>query len=130
MRSWSALVGLVVAGCATLGDEPVIVRQPRQKVAPAGLLPSIQSIPQEREGVSVDDTGAIMFICSNSPKHEDKEVFIHACPDCSERNYFYWDLTGDGFRCFACAKAFDGDKIRCPECGRPPRTVRTRHVAK
>jgi len=128
MRFAAAFVlPLVLAACASSGESPEIVKKPH--VARAGILPG-SSIPAERDGMSASDTGAIMFVCANSDKHEDKEVFVSLCPSCSQMNYFYWDGAESAFRCFACTKLVDNSVIRCPDCGQPPRKVRTKPVAK
>jgi Zn finger protein HypA/HybF involved in hydrogenase expression len=129
MRKLTAtLLAACAAGCAS-GGEPTIVRKPHLRTARAGILPGQQGIPQERDGIHVEDTGAIMFICAESDRHEDKEVFLSKCPGCGELNYFHWDRDRSGFTCFACTKPVEDALIRCPECGRTPRTVRTRPKA-
>jgi Zn finger protein HypA/HybF involved in hydrogenase expression len=122
---------LLTTGCASAGDEPTVVPKAKQRLAKASILPGLgQDIPRERDGVSADDTGPIMWICSNSGKHEDKEVLIARCPECSQANYFYFDYNETAFRCYACLKLMDSGKIRCPECGAAPRRIRTKNVAK
>ena len=128
-RLISSLAILTLAACATTGEEPTIVKKPHLKVAKAGLFPS-RDIPAERDGIPADATGAIMFVCSGSDKHEDKEVLITKCPSCSENNYFYWDSNNSQFVCFACTKAVDNALVKCTECGRPPHKVRTRATGK
>lgn len=123
-----ALLVLGLVGCASSG-EPTIVKKPHTRVAKAGILPS-RDIPNERNGVPIDATGAIMFVCSGSEKHEDKEVLISKCPSCSENNYFYWDSAGAQFICFACTKAVDNAAVKCDECGKQPLKVRTRATPK
>ena len=125
-------IGLLLgalAACASHGEQPEIVPKPHTKVARAGILPS-REIPAERDGIPADQTGAIMFVCSGSERHEDKEVFISKCPSCGELNYFYWNTHNSEFVCYACTKAVDSTVVKCPECGRPPRIVRTRPQAK
>ena len=124
-----ALLLCTLAACASRGEQPEIVVKPHTKIAKAGILPS-KEIPSERDGIPADQTGAIMFVCAGSDKHEDKEVFISKCPSCSEVNYFYWNSHNSEFVCFACTKAIDSSVVKCPECGRPPRIVRTRPQAK
>src|SRR3954462_15551023 len=119
-----ALAILALAACTTT-DEPTIVKKPHTRVAKAGILPS-KDIPAERHGIPIDSTGAIMFVCSGSDKHEDKEVLISKCPSCSEQNYFYWDAANSQFTCFACTKAFDNSLVKCSDCGKQPAKVRTR----
>jgi hypothetical protein len=128
-RLAGALLLSTLAACASRGEQPDIVVKPHTKIAKAGLLPS-KEIPSERDGIPADQTGAIMFVCAGSEKHEDKEVFISKCPSCSEVNYFYWNTHTSEFVCFACTKAIDSSVVKCPECGRPPRIVRTRPQAK
>lgn len=128
-RFLSALAVLGLASCATTGEEATIVKKPHLRVAKAGILPS-REIPAERDGIPADATGAIMFVCSGSDQHEDKEVLISRCPSCSENNYFYWDSVNAQFICFACTKPLDNALVKCPECGRPPHKVRTRATAK
>ena len=114
-----------MAACASTGEEASIAPRPHPRLAKAGLLPG-SSIPAEREGIQAEDTGAIMFVCADSPRHGDKEVFISKCPACSEQNYFYWDPAGVRFVCYACTRAVETSVVKCPDCGRPPRVVRTR----
>jgi len=128
-RLAGALLLCTLAACASRGEQPDIVVKPHTKIAKAGILPS-KEIPSERDGIPADQTGAIMFVCAGSDKHEDKEVFISKCPSCSELNYFYWNSHNSEFVCYACTKAIDSSLVKCPECGRPPRIVRTRPQAK
>ena len=128
-RFTAALLVLGLVGCASSGD-PTIVKKSHTRVAKASILPGSKDIPSERNGIPVDATGAIMFVCAGSEKHEDKEVFISKCPSCSEVNYFYWNSHNSEFVCYACTKAIDSSVVKCPECGRPPRIVRTRPQAK
>ena len=127
-RLIAALLVLGLASCASTG-EPTIVKKPHTRVAKASLLPS-RDIPNERNGIPVDATGAIMFVCANSDKHEDKEVLISKCPACSENNYFYWDSDASQFNCFACTKPVDNAHVKCPDCGKQPMKVRTRATSK
>ena len=127
MRLIAVLLLVTLSACATGGEEPGIVRKPH--LARAGILPG-QSVPAERGGMSASDTGAIQWVCANSDKHEDKEVFISMCPSCSQMNYFYWDGAESAFRCFACTKLVDNSTLKCPDCGHPPRRYRTKPVAK
>ncbi len=119
-----------LAACASArGEEAVIRPVPKAQVVRAGILPS-REIPAERDGIRVEDTGAIMFVCANSDRHEDREVLICKCPSCSEQNYFYWDAAIEGFRCYACMKPFPNDNVKCEICGKPPRKVRTKNKPK
>jgi hypothetical protein len=123
MKYAAALLVLGLGACASTGEEPTIVRKPH--LSKAGILPG-QSIPQERDGLSKDDTGAIQWVCANTDKHEDKEVFISVCPSCSQMNYFYRDQAEEAYRCYACLKLYDNALIKCSECGRPPHRIRTK----
>lgn len=76
---------------------------------------------------SVDDTGWILFICANSDKHEDKEVLLKNCPACRKASTFFWDGDRKAFRCFQCGAHYDNAQIKCPDCGKVPRRVRTKH---
>ena len=127
----TATLLVVLAACSSgpVHNEAGIRPEPKKRLALSGIVPLIKSIPAERNGIRADDTGAIMFICANTPKHEDKEVFINTCP-CGEKKYFHWDPEHQGFRCFACNKPFPNEKVHCPDCGRKPRLVRTRHSPK
>lgn len=125
MKHTAAVLVLVSLAACSSGAEPVVVPKPHTRLAKASLLPG-QQIPAERDGVRVEDTGAIMFICSDSGTHEDQEVFINKCPSCSELNYFYWNSPDSEFICYACTRAVDPGVIKCKDCGRPPRVVRTR----
>jgi hypothetical protein len=131
MRHVATVCILTLAACASgpSAGEPAVRPMPKQRIMKAGLLPSRQ-IPSERDGVRIEDTGAILFICANSDKHEDREVLISKCRECGEQNYFYWDSAGDGFRCFACTKPFPNDFVKCDVCSKPPRVVRTKNKPK
>src|SRR3954465_11361090 len=72
-RLAGALLFCALAACASRGEQPEIVAKPHTKIAKAGILPS-KEIPAERDGIPADQTGAIMFVCAGSEKHEDKEV--------------------------------------------------------
>ena len=76
-------------------------------------------------GMTVSDLGVIMFVCSNSPNHEDKEKIIYSCPSCGARNKFF--ASSSGFACFNCKAAFPESGMKCDECGRTP-PVRRRHL--
>jgi len=123
-----ALLILGLVGCAS-SAEPTIVKKPHTRIAKAGILPS-KELPNERDGIPLDATGAIMFVCAGSDKHEDKEVLISKCPTCSEQNYFYWDSGNSQFVCFACTKPVDNAVVKCGDCGKQPLKVRTRATPK
>ncbi len=76
---------------------------------------------------TVDDTGYIMFICANSDKHEDKEIIIKTCPACGKEDTFFWDNDKKCFIAFTCGSPYDNALVKCPECSKPPRRVRTKH---
>lgn len=131
--SWILFVGgwaLLALGCASpnRGDEASIVPQPHKKVVRAGFIDRGASLPSERGGVRVEYTGAIMFVCANSPKHADQEVLIHVCPSCRERDYFYFEGDAGRFSCYACTRPFDNALVKCNECGQAPRRVRTKNA--
>ncbi len=92
---------------------------PRREEAPAP--------PPAEPARSPEETGPIMFVCSNSPKHPDKEVLISICPGCGARARFYWDRSIDGYRCLPCRQPFPRYDVKCPECGKVPRTHRIKH---
>lgn len=119
MRALAASFLLVVSACAA-SSGPRIVPQPKQRMARAGILGGGSTLPPERDGVRLEDTGAIMFICSGSDLHPDKEVLIHDCPACGEKNHLYFDYSLNGFACYACAKPYPSAKLVCPDCGRDP----------
>ena len=129
MRKLAVLLGLVFASCASRGGggEPTVVPVTKKKVMKAGFGAG-KDLPAERNGVKIEYTGAIMFVCSNSDKHADQEVLIRKCPGCSQKNYFYWDHDKGGFKCYACVKPVPNAVIKCPDCGKPPRRVRTRNT--
>lgn len=126
MRKLFGLFSLAAVSACASGGDPVVVPRPHPAVARAGILGGAAPPPPEREGVRLEDTGAIMFVCSGSDRHEDKEVFITRCAACGAENYFYRDHAAGAFRCYVCLKAVQEAGVACPECGRPPRTWRTR----
>lgn len=69
----------------------------------------------------VRNTGAIMFICGGSDKHDDREVLILQCPGCKAKNAFEVDNEARGYRCTKCKVLHDQAAIVCDLCGRPPR---------
>jgi len=79
--------------------------------------------PDRRE----EDTGWILFICANSPKHEDREEILKTCTACGKESTFWWDAEKRAFVCFACGGLFDNAKVSCTICGRVPTRVRTKH---
>ena len=85
-RMAGALVLCSFAACVSHGEQPEIVPKPHSKISRAGILPA-KEIPSERDGIPADQTGAIMFVCAGSEKHEDKEFPISKCQSCGELNY-------------------------------------------
>ncbi len=133
MKIATAAVALLALAACSSGpgyNEAGILPEEKASLSKAGMLPLIKDIPRERNGIHIDDTGPIMFICANTPKHVDKEVFIETCLSCKNKRYFHWDDTLKGFRCYACEKPFPNDRVKCPECNRAPKRVRTRHSPK
>ena len=123
----TAALLVVLAACSSgpVHNEAGIRPEPKRRLALSGIVPLIKSIPAERNGIRADDTGAIMFICANTPKHEDKEVYIDVCTKCYQQSTFFWNAPNKGFVCFKCSYLFDREKIVCDECGEEPRrTVR------
>lgn len=76
---------------------------------------------------TVDDTGYIMFICANSDKHEDQEVILKECPSCKKDDTFFWDTDKKCFIAFTCGSPYDNALVKCPQCGKVPTRVRTKH---
>jgi hypothetical protein len=76
---------------------------------------------------TIDDTGWILFICANSDRHEDREVILKTCPACSKESTFFWDTKPSCFICFQCGAAYDNALVKCPDCAKVPRRVRTKH---
>jgi hypothetical protein len=76
---------------------------------------------------TADDTGYILFICANSPKHEDREELIKTCAACSKESTFFWDGEKKCFICFGCGVAVENGRIKCSGCGTAPKRVRTKH---
>lgn len=75
---------------------------------------------------SVEDTGYIMFICSGSSRHEDREEIIKTCTACGNPSTFFWDNAANAFICYKCKKAFDNTQVKCSLCGKVPTKVRTK----
>lgn len=129
MRGWSVLLFAGLVACAsTRADSEVTVRkQEKLKVAQSGFLPGRATPPQERNGISIQDTGSILFVCANSPQHEDREVLIRTCSKCSEKDYFFFDRAAEQFRCYACETLTPNESIKCELCGKQPRRIRTKN---
>ncbi|HZE97986.1 MAG TPA: hypothetical protein VE981_13235 [Planctomycetota bacterium] len=76
---------------------------------------------------TLDDTGYILFVCANSPKHEDREEIIKTCPACGKVHTFWWNKDDARFVGFTCGQPVDNAKIRCSICGATPKKVRIKH---
>ena len=76
---------------------------------------------------TLDDTGYILFVCANSPKHEDREEIIKMCPACSKIHTFWWNKDDSYFVGFTCSQPIDNAKIKCSTCGAVPKKVRIKH---
>jgi ribosomal protein S27E len=126
----SAVAALVLGGCAGSGggDDVTIRTQEKLNVSRAGFLPGQSRPPAERNGVWANDTGVIVFVCANSPQHEDREVVISTCPKCGERNYFYFDHARQQLMCYACETPVPDSVVKCEICGAPPRRIRTKNA--
>jgi hypothetical protein len=129
MRFLYALPLALLVACASGPDrtqlEPTIVPREKKRVVKSGFLPP-NLLPAERDGVTLAETGAVMFCCCDAPNHEDREVFISKCPSCTMENFFFWDYGKHCFVCYYCESRLADAEIRCPDCGRAPRRVRTR----
>ena len=105
---------IIIAVAMSSGDDP----------PPPPPPPPVAAPPANAGGRTVSDTGSILFICANSPSHEDKEVIIRTCA-CGTRSQFY--AEGGHFYCFKCKNAFPSDKLKCDTCGTPARRSRIKH---
>ena len=76
----------------------------------------------------VRNTGAIMFVCGGSDKHDDREVLILQCPGCKAKNSFEVDNDAKGYRCTKCKAVHDQAAISCELCGRAPRVTKLKKV--
>lgn len=92
--------------------------------APEKPRPPKEAPVAEVEEVPVQNTGPIMFVCADSPSHEDREVLITECSECGRASTFWQDNANGGFVCHACKKRYDDSRIKCPECGKTPLRVR------
>ncbi|HLY10258.1 MAG TPA: hypothetical protein VKW04_13205 [Planctomycetota bacterium] len=103
----------------------------------------VKDVPEEQQAVykpaiakkdgvyvttrTLDDTGYILFVCANSPKHEDREEIIRTCPACGKVHTFWWNKDESCFVGFTCGQPFDNAKIKCSLCGATPKKVRIKH---
>jgi hypothetical protein len=71
------------------------------------------------DGQRWQDTGALVFICANSGKHEDKEVEINICSKCEKKNFFC--QARGSIYCWNCEVEFPLSTLKCPECSASPR---------
>lgn len=78
-------------------------------------------VPPPTYKVSRAERGHIMFICSNSPGHDDKEVILKHCSKCGSYTSFYWEEQHKAYRCYSCKNLIGQSDIKCPDCGRHPR---------
>lgn len=113
-----ALLLVIIIAVASSGGRPP-APPPREVKAPPPVERPVESHR------TVSETGAIMFICGGSTKHEDKEVILSQCPGCGAYDKFYWKESQ--YLCLTCSKAFDNAKIACRECGKVPRVHRIKH---
>ena len=111
------LLILIIAAAASAGGPKA--PPPRPPDPPLPTPPATERSPE--------DTGPIMFVCSNSPKHPDKEQLISNCRFCPARARFYWEEAIKGFRCLSCKQPYPNSDIKCPDCGKVPSKVRTKH---
>ncbi len=95
-------------------------RRPPPKAAAA---PEPPPPPPRRAHNYVRNTGAIVFVCAGTEKHQDQEVVLSACPKCPSRNAFAWDEEASGYRCSSCKGIYENSAIRCGSCGRNPRVT-------
>jgi hypothetical protein len=72
------------------------------------------------------ERGYIMFICSNSPNHEDKEVILKTCSKCMQRTTFHWEEEHKAYRCYSCKNHMGKSDIKCPTCNRHPKKTHLR----
>ncbi len=120
MRGWSLLALCLAAflpGCTKkLPPKP----QPKEEI------PVEVPKPPKFGGQSVRDTGAIMFVCNGGAgKHEEKEVLVSVCPNCSKTDYFcYFE---NAFYCYSCEKQYPTEQLKCGECGFVPKKTRIKH---
>ena len=112
------LLILIIAAAASSGGDRRA--PPRRAPEPPPPIPA----PAVR---SPEDTGPIMFICSNSALHTDKEYLITECPSCPARARFYTDASIPAYRCLSCRQVYPNERIKCPDCGKVPRAHRIKH---
>lgn len=117
---------LGIAGALALVVVIAVAASGGKKPPPAKK--AVEAAPASAPDRSVQDTGLIMFVCANSPKHPDKEIVLPGvCPSCSKASSYFWDGALDNYRCFACSKEYPRPKIACPDCGKAPSKTRLKH---
>ncbi len=118
------LLIIIIAAAASGGGGGVRPAAKRKSDTPVRA-----PVTEAKQGVgrTMADLGAIMFVCSNSPAHEDKEVVFDRCTNCPFFNRFFWDEASGAYRCFACKKLFSKSEVKCPECGKVPNRTKIKH---
>lgn len=86
--------------------------------------PKEETPVETTEEISVQNTGPIMFVCSDAPTHEDQEVLVTKCSGCGQQSTFWQDNKNGGFVCYGCRQRYDDALIKCPDCGKTPHRVR------
>jgi hypothetical protein len=112
------LVLIVIIAVAASGGSRAAPPPPKKQIAAV--------VEPEKPKEKAPDTGPIIFICSGSDKHDDKENSITRCPKCDARARFYWDHVGKQYLCWPCKTTFPPAELKCPDCGRAPRTHRVK----
>jgi hypothetical protein len=102
---------IVVIAAASSGPKPKPVE--KKKEAPP---PAVVEQPKEKP----PETGQIMFFCTGSDKHDDREQSITKCAKCGARARFLFDYSVNKFKCLPCGTLTGEAEIKCPDCGRPP----------
>lgn len=102
------LLIVIIAAAASGGS--------RKKSKPAEK-PVSNAAPSRQERAA-EDTGYIMFVCSGSDKHEDREEIIKTCAACNQTSTFFADSARGAYVCYKCKQPFDNDAVRCSICGK------------
>lgn len=93
-------------------------RPPKPKPKPPA--PKVKVNKFKEMGYGPGNTGGIMFVC-NDPSHGEKEVVLHACPNCGKRDWFL--AYQNEWYCYKCQKKVPKEYIKCNECGKPPKST-------